>query len=106
MFIAWRHRRNRLEGNLIEGYRDARGIRRARYVCYLGSFPVVDERAMFLAKAAERLDAIDHRLSAEQRIMLDAAIARKMRQPIEQHGRRTPMVDMQGRSIARDAMVR
>jgi hypothetical protein len=106
MFISWRHRRNRLEANLVEGFRDSKGKVRSKYIAYLGSFPVVDERAAFLARASAKLDAIDHRLSAEQRIMLDAAIARKMRQPIEQHGRRTPMVEMPGRSIVANGMVR
>jgi hypothetical protein len=88
MHISWRRRRDRLEANLVEGYRDAHGKVRARYVCYLGSFPVVDERAAFLAMANAKLDAIDHRLSAEQRLVLEAKIAAKMRQPIEHHGRR------------------
>jgi ribosome modulation factor len=99
MYISWRRRRDRLEATLVEGYRDAMGKPRSRSVCYLGSFPISDERAMFLAKANDRLDSVDHKLSAEQRLVLDAAIARKMRQPIERHGeklRRRRMVDRSG----------
>lgn len=83
MYIAWRRRRDRLEANLVESFRDDNGKPRSRLVVYLGSFPVVDERAAFLAKASERLDSVDHKLSAEQQLMLEAAIARRIRRPVE-----------------------
>jgi hypothetical protein len=87
LYIRWLKRKNRRRAwaiDLVEGFRNEHGEPRQRYIAHLASYSDRerhdrDERRRFWDQVDAKLDSIDAKLTAEQRIVIEANISRRVR---------------------------
>ena len=86
-YVRWlkrKRRRREWAADLVEGYRDAYDQPRQRFVIYLGAYSDRErdddiERRRFWDQVTAALDKVDRKLTAEQRMVIEANIARRVR---------------------------